>query len=80
MAHQALGNLYFKQQQIEKAILRLEMAISINTSATDPHFLLAKAYQKIEAKETAVFHLEKYIFLGGKNEKEAKKLLRQLKR
>ena len=31
-------------------------------------------------KKTAVFHLEKYIFLGGKNEKEAKELLRQLKR
>ena len=80
MAHQALGNLYLKQQQIGKAISRLKTAISINTSAADPHLLLAKSYQKIGAKEKAIFHLEKYIYLGGKNEKEAKELLRQLKR
>lgn len=80
LSHLALGNLYMKQQQIEKAIHELEMAILIRPNAADPHFSLAKAYQKLNAKEKAVSHLERYLFLGGKNEKEAKELLQQLKR
>jgi len=80
LSHLALGNLYMKQQQIEKAISELETAISIRANAADPHLSLAKAYQKIDDKGKAVFHLERYLFLGGKDEKEAKELMKQLKR
>lgn len=80
LSHLALGNLYMKQQQIEKAISELEMAISIRPNAADPHLSLAKVYQKIGDKGKAVFHLERFLFLGGKDEKEAKELLQQLKR
>jgi Tfp pilus assembly protein PilF len=69
-----------KQEQIEKAISELEMAISIRPNAADPHPFLAKAYRKICDKGKAVFHLERYLFLGGKDEKEAKELQKQLKR
>jgi len=80
LSHLALGNLYMKQEQIEKAISELEMAISIRPNAADPHPFLAKAYRKICDKGKAVFHLERYLFLGGKDEKEAKELQKQLKR
>jgi tetratricopeptide (TPR) repeat protein len=80
LSHLALGNLYLKQEQIEKAISELEMAISIRPNAADPHLSIAKAYQKRGDKRKALSHLERYLFLGGKDEKEAKELMRQLKR
>lgn len=79
LSHLALGNLYLKQHQTERAISELEKAVAIRTNAADPHLSLAKAYQELGNKGKAVFHLERYLFLGGKDEKEAKELIKQLK-
>lgn len=78
LVHCALGRLYFKQRQFNQAVTELETAIRIKKNAVEPHLLLAKAYQKMGTREKAVFHLEKYLFLGGRKEEEAKLLLKEL--
>jgi tetratricopeptide (TPR) repeat protein len=80
LSHLALGKLYLKQERIDKAISEFKTAISIRANAADPHLSLAKAYQKIGEKEKAASHLERYLFLGGKEEKEAREMLQQLRR
>jgi tetratricopeptide (TPR) repeat protein len=80
LCHLALGNLYFDQQLIDKAVPELETAVEISPKEAAPHFNLAKSYKQINAIEKAIFHLEKYIYLGGEKEQEAKKLLEQLKK
>jgi len=76
--HCALGRLYLNQQQFDQAVTEFEAAIRIKKNAVDPHLLLAKVYQKTGIKEKAVFHLEKYLSLGGQKKEEAKLLLKEL--
>jgi len=78
LVHCALGRLYFNQRQFYQAVTELEAAIRIKKKAADPHLLLAKVYQKMGTREKAVFHLEKYLFLGGQKKEEAKLLLTEL--
>jgi len=78
LVHCALGRLYFKQRQFNQAVTELETAIRIKNNAAEPHLLLAKVYQKIRNREKAIFHLEKYLFLGGIKEEETKLLLKEL--
>lgn len=80
LAHQSLGNLYLNQQNWKKAAAELEAAIRLQENAAEPHLVLAKAYIKLNTDEKAVFHLERYLFLGGKDEKQARFLLDQVKR
>lgn len=78
-AHQSLGNLYFNRQNWEKAAAELKAAIRFQENAPEPHLMLAKAYIKLNANEKAIFHLERYLFLGGKDEKQTRFLLNQVK-
>ncbi len=78
LVHCALGRLYFNQGQFNQAVTELETAIMIKNNAAEPHLLLAKVYQKMGTREKAVFHLEKYLFLGGQKKEKAKLLLKEL--
>jgi len=78
LVHCALGRLYFNQRRFNQAVTELEAAIRTKKKAVDPHLLLAKVYQKMGTREKAVFHLEKYLFLGGQKKEEAKLLLKEL--
>ena len=80
LSHKSLGNLYYRQGKIDKAILELEKAIELRPHEAEPYLELGEIYLKREEREKAVFYLEKYLYLGGKKKDEAEKLLDQLKR
>ncbi|MFC2157012.1 tetratricopeptide repeat protein [Acidobacteriota bacterium] len=83
MAFFFLGNCYYEQKAYGKAISALLSAVSLNPQKSDPHLTLAKAYlegenQSSETIKEAVKHLNRYLFLGGKEEKEARRLLENI--
>jgi tetratricopeptide (TPR) repeat protein len=77
-AYLALGKLYFDQGFKDKAIPELEMAAFIRPNKAEPHYKLALSYLASENIKKAIYHLEKYIYLGGDKSNEAKALLQKL--
>jgi tetratricopeptide (TPR) repeat protein len=80
LAHKSLGKLYLEQNLIDKAISALERAIDIHPDKAEPYLDLAKAYYEKEQDKKAVSYLQKYLYLGGREEEEANKLLDKIKK
>lgn len=83
-AHKALGWLYLKKDLADKALKEFKKAIELEPDDPEPYYELGKIYHaKSESNEKyvreAIFYYEKYIYLGGKEEKEVKELLKSLK-
>jgi len=84
MAFESLGNYYFDRQFYEKAIDNLLKAISLKPQEPGPYLTLGKAYleqenSSLENIREAAKHLKTYLFLGGKEKKEAQQLLAKIK-
>ena len=83
-SHRALGLLYVKQNRTKEALNEFQLARELEPQEPEPYFEIGKIYQKLseeneEYVEKAIFHYEKYLFLGGKKEQKTRRLLKSLK-
>jgi len=79
-AHKSLGWMYFHQGFYEKALKEFLKAIELEPTDPDSFFGAGKIFKEKGEKKRAIFYLEKYLYMGGKEEEEARKLLELLKR
>ncbi|GAG27712.1 unnamed protein product, partial [marine sediment metagenome] len=77
--HKSLGWMYLQQGFKEKALEEFLKAIEIKPWHAELYFEVGKIYKEKMEKKKAIFYLEKYIYLGGKEE-AAKELLESLKK
>ncbi len=80
MSHMALSQLYLDQNLIEKAAGECEKAINLKPSNPRPYLTLAKIAISKEEIEKAVSYLDKYLYLGGKKNKDVYALLNLIKK
>jgi tetratricopeptide (TPR) repeat protein len=79
-AHIDLGSLYLEQDLIDKAIIEFKEACALDPHNPKPFYKLGKISQRIGDKEKAMYYYEKYLYLGGKEEEEVKKILKSLRK
>jgi len=77
-AHKSLGEMYKAQHREEEAIKEFEKAAELETGDPEPHYELGRLYMQKGNRKKAVFHFERYIYLGGKKEAAVKKLMKAL--
>jgi len=75
MSYMALSQLYLDQNLIEKAAEECEKAISLKPSNPQPYLTMAKISITKEEIEKAASYIDKYLYLGGKKDKEVYSLL-----
>lgn len=80
MSHMALSQLYLDQNLIEKAAEECERAISLKPSNPRPYLTLTKISITKEEIEKAASYLDKYLYLGGKKNKDVYDLLNLIKK
>jgi tetratricopeptide (TPR) repeat protein len=80
MSHMALSQLYLDQNMIEKAAEECERAISLKPSNPRPYLTLAKISITKEEIEKTASYLDKYLYLGGKKDKDVYSLLNLIKK
>jgi tetratricopeptide (TPR) repeat protein len=80
MSHMALSQLYLDQNLIEKAAGECEKAINLKPSNPRPYLSLAKISITTEEIEIAASYLDKYLYLGGKKNKDVYALLNLIKK
>lgn len=78
-AHVSLAKMYKKQGRFEEAIKDLEKAVDLEPGDPGPHYELGKLYLLKSDRKKAVFYLDKYLYLGGKEEAKVKKILKSLR-
>lgn len=79
-AHKALGELYLEKNLKDMALETFKTAIELGPSDPEPYFEVGKLYQSKKDIDKAIFYYEKYLYLGGKEEKKVNELLRSLKK
>jgi tetratricopeptide (TPR) repeat protein len=72
--------LYVEQNLKDKALVEFEKASKLEPDDQESHYELGKIYQTKKDFQKAIFHYEKYLYLGGEEEEEVKKILKTLKR
>lgn len=80
LSHRALGNLYSRKGMIDKAIDEFEKVLEIKPQGAEPYLDLAILYHKKKENVMVTAYLRRYLYLGGEREKEARKLLDQIKK
>jgi len=78
-AHLNLGDLYARQNFIEKATEEYEKAIKREPRSTEAYFKIGHHYAKLNIPDKARYYLQKYLNLGGSKKKKAENLLENLK-
>jgi tetratricopeptide (TPR) repeat protein len=77
-AHISLGSLYERKNFIEEAITEHEIAVKLEPNNPEAYFELGRIYFNQKSWEKAKFYLKKHIDLGGRNQEEARRLLKSL--
>ena len=77
LAHKSLGELYLKQNRIDRAVTDLERAIELKPEVADTYLTLATAYYECKDKEKALLALGEYLYRGG-SQKKASRLEAQI--
>jgi len=80
LSHMALSQLYLDQNLSEKAAEECERAISLKPSNPRPYLTLAKISITKEEIEKTASYLDKYLYLGGKKDKDVYSLLNLIKK
>ncbi|NIO48285.1 MAG: tetratricopeptide repeat protein [Candidatus Aminicenantes bacterium] len=80
MSYMALSQLYLKRNLIEKAAEECKKAISLKPSNPQPYLTMAKISITKEEIEKAASYIEKYLYLGGKKDKDVDSLLNLIKK
>jgi len=83
-SHKSLGYLYLDKNLPDKALKEFQKAIELEPGDAEPYYEMGKIYHaKSEFDEKyvrkAISFYEKYIYLGGKKEKEVKELIKSLR-
>ena len=68
-AHKSLGNLYLRKNLKEKALDEFIEAIELEPEDPGPYLEVGKIYFELKDQNKAAFYFEKYIYLGGDEEK-----------
>lgn len=76
--HKSLGQMYLQQDFREKALQEFLKAIELEPWHAELYFEVGKIYKEKGEKKKAILYLERYFFLGGREE-AAKELLESLK-
>lgn len=79
-AHKSLGKLYLDQGEVERALRHYKSAYKLSPNDAELCFKLGKIHFDQQKWADALRYLEKYLFLGGKNAGEAKKLINLIKK
>lgn len=77
-AHKSLGSLYLKQSLKEKALEEFERANEIEPDDLEPYFEIGKILYELKEIAKAQFYFNRYLYLGGKEEK-VKEILKSQK-
>jgi tetratricopeptide (TPR) repeat protein len=78
-SHKALGRIYLRQGQRDKALAEFESAIGLEPADQECYFEAGKILLEQKNTARAVAYLEKYIYLGGKKADEAQEMLKGIK-
>jgi len=68
-AHKSLALLYLQQGLKEKALEEFERANEIEPDDPEPYFEIGKIYYELKETAKAKFYFDRYLYLGGKEEK-----------
>lgn len=74
-AHKSLGHLYFRKNLKEKALDEFIKAIELEPQDPGPYFEVGKIYFELKDQKKATFYFDKYIYLGG-NEEKVKEIIK----
>ncbi len=78
-AHKSLASLYLQQSLKEKALEEFEKANEIEPDDLEPYFEIGKIYHELKETAKAQFYFNRYLYLGGKEEK-VKEILKSQKK
>lgn len=78
-AHVSPAKICKQQGWFEEAIKDFEKAVDLEPGDPQPYYELGKLYLLKSDKKKAIFYLDKYLYLGGKEETEVKKILKSLR-
>lgn len=78
-AHDGLGRLYLQRNQSEKALEHFEKAVEIEPGKPDLYYEIGKIYLDKKNTKKAIYAFERYLYLGGKEEKKVKEILESIK-
>ena len=74
-AHKSLGHLYLRKNLKEKALDEFIKAIELEPQDPGPYFEVGKIYFELKDQKKATFYFDKYIYLGG-NEEKVKEIIK----
>ena len=74
-AHKSLGHLYLRQNLKEKALEEFRNAIELEPQDPGPYFEAGKLYFELHDQKNAAFYFDKYVYLGG-NEEKVKEIIK----
>lgn len=78
-AHKALGKIYLRQNQKDRALEEFENAISLEPSDPESYYEAGKILLDQKNTAKAVIYFEKYLYLGGKKSDEVQELLKKIR-
>ncbi len=84
-AHKSLGRLYIEENLLEEALGHFKRAVELEPNDPEPYYEIGKIFQARSGQdekliEKAISHYEKYLYLGGEEEEEVEKRLKELKK
>jgi tetratricopeptide (TPR) repeat protein len=71
-AHKSLGLLYVDQEKKAQALEQFKRAVDLEPSDPEPYYEIGRIYLELGDEKRAQFYLDKYIYLGGSEEKVKK--------
>lgn len=74
-SHKSLGHLYLRKNLREKALDEFIKAIELEPEDPGPYFEVGKIYFELKDQKKATFYFDKYIYLGG-NEEKVKEIIK----
>ncbi len=77
-SHKSLGSLYLQQNLKENALEEFKKAVELEPADPEPYYEIGKIYYELNNTKETTFYFEKYLYLGGKEEK-VKDILKKLK-
>lgn len=78
-AHDGLGRLYLQRNQSETALEHFEKAVEIEPGKPELYYEIGKIYLNQKNTKKAIYSFERYLYLGGKEEKKVKEILESIK-
>ncbi len=68
-AHKGLGNLYLRQELLDKSLMEFKKAIELEPADPEPYYKIGTIFYTLRDMEKASLNFDRYIYLGGEEEK-----------